>query len=36
MEIVVEVKLTLNVQLMHGIRTQLPLYMEQENTEKAI
>lgn len=35
-KVVVEVKLTLNAQLMYGVMIQLPLYMKQENTEKAI
>ena len=32
----VEVKLTSNSQLIHGIQTQLPIYMKQEHTKKAI
>lgn len=36
MKILVEIKLTSNSQLLHGIMKQLPLYMEQENTKKAI
>lgn len=35
-KIVVEVKLTSNPQLEHGIMTQLPVYMAQEETKKAI
>lgn len=35
-KILVEVKLTSNNQLLHGITTQLPIYMRQENTKKAI
>ena len=35
-KILVEVKLTSNQQLIHGISKQLPIYMEQENTRKAI
>ncbi len=35
-KILVEIKLTSNPQLMHGFKKQLPLYMAQENTEKAI
>jgi hypothetical protein len=35
-KVVVEIKLTSNSQLLHGIQTQLPMYMEQENTNKAI
>lgn len=35
-KILVEIKLTSNPQLMHGLKKQLPLYMAQENTEKAI
>lgn len=32
----VEVKLTSNNQLLHGIQTQLPIYMKQENVKKAM
>jgi len=32
----VEIKLTSNPQLLHGIDKQLPIYMRQENTKKAI
>ena len=32
----VEVKLTSNNQLFHGIQTQLPIYMKQENVKKAL
>lgn len=35
-KIIVEVKLTSNKQLKHGILKQLPIYMTQENTKKAI
>lgn len=35
-KILVEVKLTSNKQLIHGIDKQLPIYMKQENTRKAI
>ncbi len=35
-KIVVETKLTSNSQLIHGIETQLPIYMKQENVKKAI
>ena len=35
-KILVEIKLTSNTQLMHGLKKQLPLYMVQENTERAI
>jgi len=35
-KILVEVKLTSNAQLEHGILTQLPIYMQQENTQRAI
>lgn len=35
-KILVEVKLTSNSQLIHGIDKQLPIYMNQENTRKAI
>lgn len=35
-KIVVEVKLTSNNQLKHGIETQLPIYMKQEKTYRAI
>ncbi len=35
-KILIEIKLTSNPQLMHGFKKQLPLYMAQENTEKAI
>lgn len=35
-KVVVEVKLTSNPQLKHGIKTQVPIYMAQENTNKAI
>lgn len=35
-KVVVEVKLTSNSQLKHGIETQLPIYMRQERTKKAI
>lgn len=35
-KILVEVKLTSNQQLIHGISKQLPIYMEQENARKAI
>lgn len=35
-KVVVEVKLTSNGQLKHGIETQLPIYMRQEKTHKAI
>ncbi len=34
-KILVEVKLTSNAQLVHGIEKQLPIYMSQENTLKA-
>ena len=33
---IVEVKLTSNNQLKHGIETQLPIYMSQEKTKKAL
>lgn len=32
----VEVKLTSNKQLIHGIKTQLPIYMRQENVKKSL
>lgn len=35
-KIVVEIKLTSNGQLKHGIETQLPIYMKQEKTRRAI
>lgn len=35
-KVVVEVKLTSNPQLEHGVLTQLPIYMEQEQTKRAI
>lgn len=35
-KVVVEVKLTSNSQLKHGIEKQLPIYMKQEKTDKAI
>ena len=35
-KILIEIKLTYDPQLMHGFQKQLPLYMAQENTEKAI
>lgn len=35
-KVLVEVKLTSNSQLKHGIEKQLPVYMAQENTKKAI
>jgi len=35
-KVLVEVKLTSNPQLKHGIATQLPIYMEQEKTRRAI
>lgn len=35
-KILIEIKLTSNPQLMHGFKKQLPLYMKQENTERAI
>lgn len=35
-KVAVEVKLTSNGQLKHGIEKQLPIYMEQENTHRAI
>ncbi len=35
-KVVVEVKLTSNKQLKHGLSDQIPIYMTQENTEKAI
>ena len=35
-KVLVEVKLTSNPQLKHGISKQLPIYMKQENTKKAI
>lgn len=35
-KVVVEVKLTSNGQLKHGIETQLPIYMQQERTCRAI
>lgn len=35
-KVLVEVKLTSNEQLKHGIETQLPIYMAQEKTQKAI
>ena len=34
--VLVEIKLTSNQQLLHGIKKQLPIYMKQENTRKAI
>jgi hypothetical protein len=34
--VLVEVKLTSNAQLRHGIEKQLPIYMKQEKTQKAI
>jgi hypothetical protein len=34
--VVVEIKLTSNSQLKHGLEIQLPTYMKQENTDKAI
>ena len=33
---IVEVKLTSNKQLRHGIETQVPIYMKQEKTKKAL
>ena len=35
-KVLVEIKLTSNPQLLHGIDKQLPIYMRQENTKKAI
>ena len=35
-KVLVEVKLSSNPQLEHGILSQLPIYMEQENTRRAI
>lgn len=35
-KVAVEVKLTSNKQLYHGIETQLPIYMKQESTVKAL
>lgn len=35
-KIVVEIKLTSNSQLLHGIDVQLPIYMKQEKTKQAI
>ena len=35
-KVVVEAKLTSNSQLRHGIETQLPIYMKQERTKKAV
>ncbi len=35
-KVLVEVKLTSNSQLKHGIEKQLPIYMKQENTKRAI
>lgn len=35
-KVVVEVKLTSNGQLKHGVEKQLPIYMDQENTHRAI
>ena len=35
-KVLVEIKLTSNSQLLHGIQTQLPIYMQQEHTKKAI
>ena len=35
-KVVVEVKLTSNSQLKHGIEKQLPIYMKQEKTKKAV
>ena len=35
-KILVEVKFTSNSQLMHGLKKQVPLYMAQENTKRAI
>lgn len=34
--VLVEIKLTSNPQLLHGMDKQLPIYMKQENTQKAI
>lgn len=35
-KVIVETKLTSNVQLCHGIEIQVPIYMKQEKTKKAI
>ena len=35
-KVIVETKLTSNAQLRHGVETQVPIYMEQEKTKKAI
>ena len=35
-KVLIEVKLTSNSRLTHGIKTQLPIYMKQENAQKAI
>ncbi len=35
-KVVVEIKLTSNSQLLHGFERQVPIYMEQEETNKAI
>ena len=35
-KVVVETKLTSNKQLCHGVEKQVPIYMKQENTKKAI
>ena len=35
-KVIVETKLTSNVQLCHGIEIQVPIYMKQERTKKAI
>lgn len=35
-KVVIEIKLTSNQQLMHGFEVQLPKYMKQENTNRAI
>ena len=35
-KVVIEVKLTSNSQLLHGFTTQVPIYMKQEKTRKAV
>jgi len=35
-KVLVEIKLTSNSQLLHGVQKQLPIYMKQEHTKKAI
>ena len=35
-KVLVEIKLTSNDQLQHGFTTQVPIYMKQEKTQKAI